>query len=113
MTESSGKSAEDEASRTSADLVAFRLLKGLDVRLGNRSVRLTTPQERTLLPLLMTAPGRVRPVTEIVAGLWSDDRPPRPEKTGADLPARSRSRAEINTAHLSMINKSPSARRCM
>lgn len=61
--------------------LSFYVLGPLELRLDSSAVRLPGPQERALLALLLTAPGRVFSVTTIVRGLWSDGPPPGAEKT--------------------------------
>ncbi len=68
MMESSRGAGDAGTSAVGADELAFRLLGPLEIGLGDRPVTVTAPQERALLALLLTAPGRVWPVAEIVAG---------------------------------------------
>ncbi|HZI98775.1 MAG TPA: BTAD domain-containing putative transcriptional regulator, partial [Actinomycetales bacterium] len=59
----------------------FRVLGPLEVRDGTNLLDVHGPQERALLALLLTAPGRVFSVRAIVTGMWGDDPPGGAEKT--------------------------------
>jgi WD40 repeat protein/DNA-binding SARP family transcriptional activator len=67
--------------RGGTDTVDVRVLGPLEVHWADRPVAVRTPQERALLALLLTTPGRVVSVSEIVAGLWGEQAPPRADKT--------------------------------
>jgi DNA-binding SARP family transcriptional activator len=81
MGEPSPQTSASDMTGTASAMVAVRLLGPLDVRLANAPVRVRAPQERALLALLLTAPGRVFAVADIVAGLWGVDPPRRADKT--------------------------------
>lgn len=59
----------------------FGVLGPLEVRRGEVLLDVRGPQERALLALLLTAPGRVFSVTEIVDGLWGDQAPTQADRT--------------------------------
>jgi len=61
--------------------ITFGVLGPLEVREGGRLLDLRGPQERALLALLLTAPGRVLSVSAIVAGMWGDVPPGGAERT--------------------------------
>jgi DNA-binding SARP family transcriptional activator/WD40 repeat protein len=106
MTDSSQGPAEAWTTAVGMDEVAFRLLGPLEIRLGDRPMAVTASQERALLALLLTTPGRVWPVTEIVAGLWGDDRPPRAGKTVQAYVSRLRRALGPDGAHL-IVTRAP------
>jgi WD40 repeat protein/DNA-binding SARP family transcriptional activator len=61
--------------------VTFGVLGPLEVRDGTRVLDVPGRQERALLALLLTAPGRVFSVSAIVTGIWGDEPPAGAEKT--------------------------------
>ncbi|HEX6257455.1 MAG TPA: BTAD domain-containing putative transcriptional regulator [Euzebyales bacterium] len=61
--------------------LAFCVLGPLEIRRGAGVLQLPGPRERALLALLLTAPGRVVPVSAIVSGIWGDEAPDHAEKT--------------------------------
>jgi DNA-binding SARP family transcriptional activator/energy-coupling factor transporter ATP-binding protein EcfA2 len=77
----------------------------LEVRDGSRTLDVPGRQERALLALLLTAPGRVFSVFAIVAGLWADDPPAGAEKTVQSYVSRLR-RALGNGGSL-VLTRSP------
>jgi DNA-binding SARP family transcriptional activator len=58
----------------------FALLGPLAVTVAGRDVTPRAPHERSLLAFLLTAPGRVVSVAEIVSALWGEDPPRRAEQ---------------------------------
>jgi DNA-binding SARP family transcriptional activator/WD40 repeat protein len=64
-----------------ATRVGFGVLGPLEVRDGETLVHVPGRQERALLALLLTAPGRVFSVASIVEALWGDDPPGRAAKS--------------------------------
>ena len=69
-----GMSARPGASSVHA-AATFDVLGPLEVWVGTSRLEIRGPQERAVLALLLTAPGRVFSIGEIVAGLWGE-RPP-------------------------------------
>jgi DNA-binding SARP family transcriptional activator len=59
----------------SGTALAFGVLGPLEVRVDGSSWDVRGGRERMLLAMLLTAPGRVFPVSSLVAGLWGDDPP--------------------------------------
>jgi len=59
----------------------YAVLGPLEVRQDNRPVAVRGPQERALLALLLTSPGRVFSVASIVDGLWGDHPPAGADRT--------------------------------
>ncbi|CAN5649845.1 hypothetical protein BH24ACT13_BH24ACT13_11530 [soil metagenome] len=59
----------------------FGVLGPLEIRAGTSLLDVRGPQERALLALLLTEPGRVLSVPAIVAGLWGEHPPGGAEKT--------------------------------
>jgi DNA-binding SARP family transcriptional activator/WD40 repeat protein len=76
-----GKTSSTSTPRAAADApVTFGVLGPLEVREGGSLLDVPGRQERALLALLLTAPGRVFSVSAIVDGLWSDEPPAGAEK---------------------------------
>lgn len=70
-----GTSTRPDASSLDAAL-RFRVLGPLEVWSGASRLDVSGPQERAVLALLLTSPGRVFSVPAIAAGLWGDRPPP-------------------------------------
>jgi len=68
MGEPSLQESGSDMTGTASARVAVRLLGPLDVRLADAPMQVRAPRERALLALLLTAPGRVFAVADIVAG---------------------------------------------
>jgi DNA-binding SARP family transcriptional activator len=81
MSDLSPASAGVDQTTGGPNAVDVRVLGPLEIRLAGRRVPVRTPQERALLALLVSSPGRVFSVTEIVSGLWGEQPPPRADKT--------------------------------
>ena len=75
-----GTSTRPLASSPDAALT-FGVLGPLEIRAATGALEVSGPQERALLALLLTTPGRVVSVPAIVAGLWGEGPPPGAEKT--------------------------------
>lgn len=87
------------------DAITFGVLGPLEVRHGGTPMDVRGPQERALLALLLTSPGRVFSVSAIVAGMWGDD-PPR----GADKTVQSyvsRLRRALPPGAATVLTRSP------
>jgi DNA-binding SARP family transcriptional activator len=50
----------------------YRILGAMEIQAGNRPVRLTAAMQRSVLAILLMAPGRVVRTEEIVTRLWED-----------------------------------------
>jgi DNA-binding SARP family transcriptional activator/WD40 repeat protein len=77
----SGTPSTSQPTSATGTTVTFGVLGPLEVRLGARLLEVSGPQERALLALLLTAPGRVFSVSAIVAGIWGDTPPGHAENT--------------------------------
>ena len=84
----------------------FRVLGPLEVRDGTNLLDVHGPQERALLALLLTAPGRVFSVRAIVTGMWGEDAPGAAEKTVQSYVSRLRRSLPGNGAAL-VLTRSP------
>ena len=73
---STGGSATRPSAASIDAATTFRVLGPLEVSVGASLLEVGGRQERALLALLLTAPGRVFSIPAIVAGLWGE-RPPR------------------------------------
>ena len=84
----------------------FDVLGPLEVRDGSGPLDVPGRQERALLALLLTAPGRVFSVSAIVAGLWADDPPAGAERTVQSYVSRLRRALPGDCASL-VVTRSP------
>jgi DNA-binding SARP family transcriptional activator len=75
------EASTEPPSRSIDGALACRVLGPLEVWKGGSLLPVGGPQERALLALLLTAPGRVFSVPTIVAGLWGENHPRGAEKT--------------------------------
>jgi DNA-binding SARP family transcriptional activator/WD40 repeat protein len=102
---SSTPSASTPTSATDAALT-FGVLGPLEVREGTSLLDVPGRQERALLALLLTAPGRVFSVTAIVAGIWAEEPPAGAEKTVQSYVSRLRRALPGDGASL-VLTRSP------
>jgi DNA-binding SARP family transcriptional activator len=82
------------------------VLGPLEVREGSNVLDVPGRQERALLALLLTAPGRVFSVPAIVAGIWADEPPSGAEKTVQSYVSRLRRALPGNGASV-VLTRSP------
>src|ERR671911_757958 len=98
-------STSTRRSSTGAALT-FGVLGPLEVREGPSLLDVPGRQERALLALLLTAPGRVFAVSAIVTGIWGDKPPPGADKTVQSYVSRLR-RALPGTGASVVVTRSP------
>lgn len=95
-------------SRTPAtgEAITFAVLGPLEIRDDGRLLDVRGRQERALLALLLSAPGRVFSVSAILAGLWGDEPPRGAEKTVQSYVSRLRRGLPEDVAS-SLVTRSP------
>jgi len=98
-------STSARGSPTDATLT-FGVLGPLEVREGTNLLEVPGRQERALLALLLTAPGRVFSVSAIVTGIWGDEPPSGADKTVQSYVSRLR-RTLSGTGALVVVTRSP------
>ena len=91
---------------SSADVaLTFGVLGPLEVRRGSSLLDVPGPQERALLALLLTAPGRVFSVSAIVAGMWGEKPPAGAAKTVQSYVSRLRGALPVPGASLVLTRR--------
>jgi DNA-binding SARP family transcriptional activator len=101
---SSTPSTSTPTSATDAALT-FGVLGPLEVRADARLHEVPGPQERALLALLLTAPGRVVSVSAIISGIWGDAPPGHAENTVQSYISRLRRALPRNGASLILTRR--------